>query len=107
VTFRPEPPYYAVIISTWSSGEDPEGYAAMNRRMAELGSGQPGYLGRDSSTAPDGHDVTVLYYTDAASITTWKAHPEHLEAQSLGKSTWYTAYRVEITRVERTYYFTR
>ena len=37
----------------------------------------------------------------------WKAHPEHLEAQSLGKSTWYSAYRVEITRVERAYYFTR
>jgi len=107
VTLLPEPPYYAVIINTWSSGEDEEGYAAMNRRMAELGVQQPGYLGRESSIAPDGHEVAVLYYADADSITAWKAHPEHLEAQALGKASWYSAYTVQISRVERAYTFTR
>ncbi|MFC9130197.1 hypothetical protein ACFT4A_25520 [Streptomyces sp. NPDC057099] len=40
---RPEPPYYAVIITTRPSA-DLEGYAAMSERMAELGEAQPEHL---------------------------------------------------------------
>ncbi|MEU6242958.1 antibiotic biosynthesis monooxygenase [Streptomyces sp. NPDC047024] len=99
---RPEPPYYAVIITTAPS-EDLDGYAAMSKRMAELGEAQPGYLGRESMTDADGRDLVVIYYTDAESITSWKAHPEHLEAQRLGRDRWYSSYTVEVARVERAY----
>jgi heme-degrading monooxygenase HmoA len=103
---RPEPPYYAVIITTRPS-DDLEGYAAMSARMAELGAAQPGYLGRESLTGDDGRDLSVLYYADAASIAAWKAHPEHLEAQRLGRERWYASYSVEVARVERAYAFDR
>ncbi|GHJ47965.1 hypothetical protein Cs7R123_53070 [Catellatospora sp. TT07R-123] len=103
---RPEPPYYAVIITSTPSGTDPEGYAAMGRRMGELGAAQPGYLGRESMYAPDGSDLTVIYYRDPESIRAWQQHPEHLEAQRLGRDRWYARYRVEVARVERTYDFT-
>ncbi|MFH9658091.1 antibiotic biosynthesis monooxygenase family protein [Streptomyces sp. NPDC017248] len=103
---RPEPPYYAVIITTRPT-EDLEGYAEMNARMGELGAAQPGYLGRESLTDEDGRDLVVLYYRDEASITAWKAHPEHLEAQRLGREQWYASYRVEVARVERAYSFSR
>jgi heme-degrading monooxygenase HmoA len=102
---RPEPPYYAVIITSEPSGVDADGYAEMTRRMMELGTAQPGYLGRESLVAADGSDLTVLYYADGESITAWKAHPEHLEAQRLGRDRWYARYRVEVARVERTYAF--
>jgi heme-degrading monooxygenase HmoA len=102
---RPEPPYYAVIITSTLSGADPEGYTAMNKRMAELGRAQPGYLGRESMVAPDGSDLTVLYYRDAESVTAWKQHPEHLEAQRLGKERWYSRYHIEVAKVERAYGF--
>lgn len=102
---RPEPPYYAVIITSTPSGVDPAGYAEMARRMAELGEAQPGYLGRESMTSEDGSDLTVIYYQDAASLAAWKAHPEHLEAQRLGRERWYAQYSVEVAVVERTYGF--
>jgi heme-degrading monooxygenase HmoA len=104
---RPEPPYYAVIITSTPSAEDPEGYAEMSRRMAELGEAQPGYLGRESMIADDGSDLTVIYYADAGSIEAWKAHPEHVQAQRLGRERWYDRYRVEVAVVERTYAFQR
>ncbi|WP_214408952.1 antibiotic biosynthesis monooxygenase family protein [Sphaerisporangium fuscum] len=104
---RPEPPYYAVIITTESSGEDADGYAEMSGRMAELGVRQPGYLGRESLTDASGQDLTVIYYADEESIVAWKAHPEHLEAQRLGRERWYGAYTVEVARVERAYGFRR
>ncbi|MBH5337669.1 antibiotic biosynthesis monooxygenase [Streptomyces pactum] len=103
---RPAPPYYAVIITTRPT-EDLEGYAAMGRRMTELGEAQPGYLGRESLTDEDGRDLTVIYYADEASIAAWKAHPEHLEAQRLGRDRWYASYSVEVARVERAYTFSR
>ncbi len=104
---RPAPPYYAVIISSRSSGVDGEAFAQMGARMAELGQRQPGYLGRESLTGPDGRELTVLYYTDEESISAWKVHPEHLEAQRLGRDRWYSAYDIEVARVERSYGFRR
>ncbi|HEY1180114.1 MAG TPA: antibiotic biosynthesis monooxygenase [Phytomonospora sp.] len=102
---RPEPPYYVTVFTITPSGVDPDGYAAMNDRMVELATRQPGYLGRESTVLADGSDLTVIYYTDAASIRAWQQHPEHLEAQRLGKGRWLARYRVEIARVERAYEF--
>ncbi|NBH08186.1 antibiotic biosynthesis monooxygenase [Amycolatopsis sp. SID8362] len=104
---RPEPPYYAVIITSALDESNLDGYAAMDERMAELGRAQPGYLGRESRTAADGRELTVLYYRDAESIAAWKQHPEHLEAQRRGREEWYANYHIEVARVERAYGFTR
>ncbi|CAM3826485.1 antibiotic biosynthesis monooxygenase [Kibdelosporangium persicum] len=104
---RPQPPYYAVIITSTLTDQDPDGYAAMSERMAELGKRQPGYLGRESQTGADGRELTVLYYQDAESITAWKQHPEHLEAQRLGRERWYADYHIEVAKVERLYGFER
>lgn len=104
---RPEPPYYAVIISSALTDVDPDGYARMAERMAELGSEQPGYLGRQSQTGADGRELTVLYYRDAESITAWKQDAEHLEAQRLGRQRWYADYHIEVAKVERAYGYRR
>jgi 8-oxo-dGTP pyrophosphatase MutT (NUDIX family)/heme-degrading monooxygenase HmoA len=106
VTFaRPQPPYYAVIITSSLSGQDPEGYAKMSDRMAELGEAQPGYLGRESMTDGEGNDLTVIYYRDAESISRWKEVPAHLGAQKLGRERWYSQYQIEVSKVERHYRF--
>ncbi|MEV0704320.1 antibiotic biosynthesis monooxygenase [Saccharopolyspora sp. NPDC050389] len=104
---KPEPPYYVVIINSALNDGDLDGYAAMDERMAELGVQQPGYLGRESRTGADGRELTVLYYKDAESIRAWQQHPEHLEAQRLGKEQWYADYYIEVAKVERAYGFER
>jgi heme-degrading monooxygenase HmoA len=104
---RPEPPYYAVIVSSKLDADRLDGYAVMDQRMAELGPAQPGYLGRESKTGTDGRELTVLYYRDAESIAAWKQHPEHLEAQRRGRDQWYADYRIEVAKVERAYGFER
>ncbi|MFF1878384.1 antibiotic biosynthesis monooxygenase family protein [Leifsonia sp. NPDC058230] len=97
-------PYYAVIITTESSGDD-EGYAAMARRMAELGAAQPGYLGNASMSGGEGREVSIFYYRDEESIRSWYRHDEHREAQKLGRERWYSRYEIEVCRVERRYDF--
>jgi heme-degrading monooxygenase HmoA len=104
---RPEPPYYAVIVSSKLDADHLDGYAAMDQRMTELGRAQPGYLGRESKTDADGRELTVLYYRDAESIAAWKQQPDHLEAQRRGREQWYADYRIEVAKVERAYTFER
>lgn len=102
---RPEPPYYAAILSTRRTSEDPDGYADMGARMARLAEAQPGYLGRDSLDGRDGRELTVVYYDTEEAIRRWAEHSEHLVAQRLGRERWYESYEVRIARVERAYHF--
>jgi len=47
--------------------------------------------------------ITVSYWRDLESIKQWKNQAEHLEAQAVGKSRWYSAYTTRIALVERDY----
>ncbi len=69
--------------------------------MEELAKEQEGFLGMES--ARDGIGITVSYWRDLECIRKWKQHEEHLVAQTKGRSTWYSAYRIRIAKVEREY----
>lgn len=96
----PKPPYYAVIFSSHRTEGD-NGYGDMADRMVELAATQPGFLGMESVREDLG--ITVSYWESLESITHWKKHAEHLEAQRLGHKQWYSGFRVRIARVEREY----
>jgi heme-degrading monooxygenase HmoA len=97
----PAPPYYAVVFSSLRTPVD-EGYGAMAERMLELAAQQPGYLGVESAR-DDKVGITVSYWSSLDAIRAWKAHAEHLEAQRLGHTQWYSAFRLRVARVERDY----
>lgn len=96
----PAPPYYAVIFTSLRTDGD-NGYAAMAERMERLAAESPGFLGMESARGEAG--LTICYWTDLDAVRNWKRQVEHLEAQRLGRETWYSAYRVRIARVEREY----
>ncbi len=96
----PAPPYYAVIFTSVRT-EAEEGYAEMAARMVELASRQPGFLGMESVRQDMG--ITVSYWKDLDAIRAWKSHAEHLQAQHLGRSIWYSAFKTRICKVERDY----
>ena len=98
----PEPPYYAVIFTSTRTEGD-RGYEEMSRRMVELGSSYPGFLGLESARGLDGLGLTVSYWRDEASILAWRRDAEHLQAQRAGQQSWYTQYQVRIAKVERAY----
>ncbi len=98
----PPPPYYAVIFTSARTDVD-DGYSDTAKRMVELASEQPGFLGIES--ARDGVGITVSYWESLEAIRHWKAHTEHLIAQQRGQAQWYTAYTTRICKVERDYSF--
>ena len=96
----PTPPYFAVIFtSTRTEGDN--GYGEMSDRMVELAEQQSGFLGVESAREDVG--ITVSYWADLDSIKNWKANSEHLEAQKVGRRSWYDSFKVRISKVERDY----
>ena len=100
-----DPPYHAVIFTNRRAdpGSDTAdaAYASAAARMEELAATIPGYLGIESVRADDGVGITVSYWESEASIAEWRAHPEHLEVQSRGRTDWYEWYELRVARVER------
>lgn len=102
---KPQPPYYAVIFPNQRTDHDAGGYASMARRMVELAQTQPGFLGLDSARDADGFGITVSYWQSLEAISAWRDHPEHQQAQSMGRAKWYAEFDVHIAKVERVYRF--
>ena len=99
----PQPPYYAVIFTSLRSGEDADGYDATAARMVELASGQPGYLGVESTRGADGFGITVSYWASEEAIAGWRRDAEHTLARERGREAWYRPFEVRVARLERAY----
>jgi glutathione S-transferase len=102
--------YTAVVFSSQrrtGPGTERDGYDEMAARMVELASRQPGYRGIESVRGADGRGITVAYFDSDEHARGWKQHPEHLEAQRLGRERWYESYELRIATVERQYGWSR
>ena len=100
IATTPKPPYYAVIFTSLRTEGD-NGYGEMADRMVKLAEQQKGFLGIDS--AKEGIGITVSYWSNLDSIKAWKNNIEHLAAQKKGHESWYSIFRVRISKVEREY----
>lgn len=98
----PNPPYYAVIFTARRTEGD-RGYQKMAKHMEALARTMPGYLGFESARNEDGLSIAVSYWESQEAIANWKRHSKHREAQARGRDTWYSAYRVQIAEIERSY----
>jgi len=97
-------PYYAVIFTSTRTDID-KGYAETATRMLELAESIPGFIGVESAREDIG--ITVSYWESLEAIKQWKLHPEHIEAQRLGREKWYENFTTRICLVERESSFTR
>ena len=100
----PDPLYYAVIFTSTRTDVD-DGYPATANRMLELAESIPGYLGVES--AREGVGITVSYWESLEAIKQWREHPEHVEAQRVGRERWYEKFTTRVCLVERENSFSR
>ncbi len=100
IATTPKPPYYAVIFTSHRTRDD-NGYRVTADRMVELATRQPGFLGVESAREDIG--ITVSYWKNLQSIKDWKNNVEHLQAQKKGRNTWYSQFKLRISKVERDY----
>ncbi len=95
-------PIYVVIFSSVLA-DNPTGYLEMADKILERAKLTEGFIHFESFRQPDGHGVSLSYWTDREAIAKWKNDCEHLVAQKLGKTKWYDFYRIQIAKVEKSY----
>lgn len=55
------------------------------------------------AVSENGREIALSYWRSEDDIVRWKHHGEHLAAQRHALHNWYSAYSVEIARIERSY----
>lgn len=96
-----KPPVYVVIFRARVRRFD-EQYSAMAARMRDLALSEFGCLEFHAVTEGE-EEVALSYWPSMDSIKAWKSHPEHVEAQRLGRERWYASYSVQIAQIGREY----
>jgi heme-degrading monooxygenase HmoA len=100
-------PYYAVIFSNQRITTDDVFYQNLSKSLRASAKSQPGYLGLESYSSPDGTGTTISYWEDLKSIAAWRKNAEHVVAQHYGRDTAYANYTVRVCEVQREYQFSK
>lgn len=80
-------------------------YEDTDARMAALAASMPGFVSYTPCTSANGEDVAIVEFESHESVEAWKAHPEHREAQRLGRERWFDEYRITVCDAVRDYSF--
>ena len=94
------------IFRSLRTDHSEETYGEWSDRMDELVVTMPGYIGHTSVRDATGRGVTISYFRSMAELVAWKNVPEPLEAQALGRSSFYREYEIEVAEIVRHYEWT-
>jgi heme-degrading monooxygenase HmoA len=76
-------------------------YAAMATRMSELARMMPGYISEKNFSADDGERVTIVAFEHEEGLRVWRTNPEHIAAQKLARTKYYSEYHVQVCTLLR------
>lgn len=92
------------IFRSQRTDDSNEEYEGWSERMDQLVRTVPGYIDhasfRDEASRKG---VTISYFRSMPDLVAWKEHPEHLEAQALGRAEFYDRYEIEVAEIVRQY----
>ncbi len=99
-----------MVITLFRNRLRPEAHAEYERwarRMFELASKQPGFVSIKTFAADDGERVSIVEFESEAAHGAWRDHPEHREAQRLGRERFYSEFQIQVCSPVRRYAFSR
>jgi len=82
-------------------------YGDWAKRMDELAATMPGFVSFKTFRADDGERVSIVEFETEQAAAAWARHPEHVEAQKLGRTSFYEEFEVMTCRPMRAYAFKR
>ncbi len=99
-----------MVITLFRNRLRPEEHAEYERwarRMNELAATMPGFISIKTFAADDGERVSIVEFASEAAHGAWRDHPEHREAQRLGRERFYAEFQVQVCTPVRRYAFSR
>jgi heme-degrading monooxygenase HmoA len=78
-----------------------EEYVALVEKIASIARTMPGYISHKGFFADDDERVTIVEFEHEEGLRAWRTNPEHIAAQKLARTKYYTEYHVQVCRLER------
>jgi len=94
-----------VFRSRLRPGVDPSPLEPVGARMYELATQMPGFISYKDFASADGEGVSIVEFESLETLAAWRNHPEHLEAQRLGREQFFAEYRIQVCTIARAYSF--
>ena len=94
-----------VFRSRLRAGVDPSPLGPVGARMYELATQMPGFISYKDFAAGDGEGVSIVEFESLETLAAWRNHPEHLEAQRVGREQFFSEYRIHVCTPVRSYSF--
>jgi heme-degrading monooxygenase HmoA len=85
--------------------EHPVEYKHWSARMNKLAAGTAGLVSIKKFTADDGECVSIVKFASEDTPCAWREHPEHHEAQKLGRQRFCSEYHIQVCTPVRHYQF--
>lgn len=94
-----------VFRSKLREGVDPSPLEPIGIRMYELASAMPGFISYKDFAAADGESLSLVEFESLETLEAWRIHPEHVEAQRLGREHYFAEYQIHVCTPVRSYAF--
>jgi len=84
-----------------------EEYEPVSQRMIDLARSMPGMVDYKTFESADGERVTIVTFDSIEHHQAWRDHPEHRQAQNLGRHRFYSGYDIQVATCIRESHFRR
>ena len=88
-----------MILTVFRSRLRPEHldeYHAVAERIHALAMSMTGFVSIKTFAADDGERVSIVEFATRQAHDAWRDHPEHVEAQRLGREKFYSEYSIQV-----------
>lgn len=96
-----------VVVVFRSRLRDPDDseYAERFSFLLELARSTPGFVSFRRYSSDDGERLALVEFESLEALRAWRQHPDHVEAQRLGRERFYEWYDLTICETVRAYSF--
>jgi heme-degrading monooxygenase HmoA len=94
-----------VFRSKLREAVDPSPLEPIGIRLYELASSMPGFISYKDFAAGDGESLSLVEFESLETLEAWRLHPEHVEAQRLGRDHYFAEYQIQVCTPVRSYAF--
>jgi heme-degrading monooxygenase HmoA len=96
-----------VFRSRLRHGIDPRPLEPLGTRLYELAQRMPGFISYKDFAAVDGESVSIVEFESLETLQAWRRHPEHQQAQRLGREQYFSEYRIQVCTPLRSSAYTK
>jgi heme-degrading monooxygenase HmoA len=97
-----------MVVTVFRSRLRPEHadeFQALAERMLDLARSMPGFISYKLYTSEDGERCSIVEFESPEHLRAWRQHPDHREAQRIGRERYYQEYRLHVAEPARESHF--